>query len=78
MPVHRLEQRLARREMPVERADADAGSSGDRLEAGVGPARAEDGGRRFEQQLAVAHRIGARTAGGLVLVVSFINSRTPP
>ena len=60
MAINRLEQGLARREMPVERADADACLTRNRFQARLRAAGAEDLRRRFEQKLAVADRIGAR------------------
>ena len=42
MAIDSLEQRLARREMPIERADPDAGLARDRLQAGLRAAGAED------------------------------------
>ena len=60
--IDRLEQGLARREVAVERADADAGPPGDGLQARVRAAGAENPGSRLEQPLAVADRIGARLA----------------
>ena len=57
--VHRLDERLARGEVPVQRADADAGVAGDVLEGDLGAAGGEGGGGGVDQELAVAHRVGA-------------------
>ena len=58
--IHRLEQRLAGREVPVQRADADAGPLRHRLQAGIRAAGAEHRLRRLEHTLAVAQRVRAR------------------
>ena len=58
--IHRFEQGFARGEMPVERADADAGGSRDGFEARIRTAGAEHRFCRLEHALAVANRIGAR------------------
>ena len=65
MPIDRLEQGFARREMTIERSYADAGALRHGFEAGVGAAGAEDVGRRLEQALAIADRVGASLAHGI-------------
>ena len=60
--VDSLEQRLARREMAIERADADPGGAGHGLEARIRPAGAEHVARRGKQQVPVSQRIRARFA----------------
>src|SRR5437762_1388586 len=55
-----LEQRLARREMAVKRADADPGAARHGLQAGLRAAGTEDRLRGLQQALAVANRVGAR------------------
>ena len=61
MTVDGLEQRLARWEMPVQRADADASMSSDRLKACLRASGTEDRGRGIEQALPVADRIRPRS-----------------
>ena len=61
-PIDRLEQRLAGREMPVQRADADAGVPRHGLQAGIWAAGAEHRFCRLQHPLAIADRIGARLA----------------
>ena len=60
--VHGFEQRLARREMAVERADADAGAFCHGLQARLRTAGAEHGLRSLQHALAIAHRIRAGLA----------------
>jgi EmrB/QacA subfamily drug resistance transporter len=62
MPVHGLDQRLARGEMAVEGADANTGSAGDVLERHVCAPSGKRVGGRGEQEVAVAHGVGARPA----------------
>ena len=62
VPIDRLEQRLAGREVTVERSDADAGGFRYGFEAGVRAASAENVGGHFEQPLAVALGVYARLA----------------
>src|SRR5271166_7101668 len=64
-PVYRLEQGLARREVTIERSDADASALRHGFEAGVGTAGAEDVGRRIEKALAIADCVGASLAHGI-------------
>ena len=64
--VDGLEQRLARREMAIERADADPGRAGHRLEAGVRAAGAEHVARRLQQR----SRLRSESARGLRLAFS--------
>ena len=64
--VHRLEQRFARGEMPVKRADAHAGGARDRFEACVRAAGAENRLCRLEHTLAIADGIDARLSHALV------------
>ena len=61
-----LEQILTRREVAVERPDADAGPSGHGLQARVRTARAEHGLCRLQHALAIANRIGAWLPNGSV------------
>jgi hypothetical protein len=63
VPVDRVNQRLAGREVPVERGDADAGLAGDRAHRRVNVGRHEHAGRRREQLFAVAGRVRSRRAG---------------
>ena len=68
-PIDGLEQGLARREVPIERADADTGPSRHGLQARVGAAGAEHRLRRLQHALAVADRVGAGLSnmfGGLI------------
>ena len=51
-------------EVPVERADPDAGPAGDVIERRVGPVLGERGGRRLEQLAAAAARVGAHLRAG--------------
>ena len=55
----RVDQRLARREVPVDRADSDAGAAGDLVHAERRAALRVGGARRLEHALAVAHGVGA-------------------
>jgi len=55
--------------MPVQRADADAGAFGHRLQARLGTAGAEHRLCRLEHALAIAHGVGARFAGSVGVVV---------
>ena len=64
-PIDRLEQGFARREVTIERSYADASALRHGFEAGVGAADAEDVGRRLEQALAIADRVGASLAHGI-------------
>ena len=57
--INCLEQGLARREVAIERPDADPGRPRDGLEARVRSARAEHGLRGLEQPLAITHRVRA-------------------
>src|SRR5262245_1416844 len=70
--VRRLDERGARREVTVERADADAGAPRDVLQRGVRAVLGECLDRRPEQLLAVAPRVGAQRAFG------GHNRRNPP
>jgi CO/xanthine dehydrogenase FAD-binding subunit len=58
--IDRLEQRPAGREMPIERADADAGVARHRVEAGIRSAGAEHRFRRRQHPCVIANGIGAR------------------
>ena len=58
--VRRLDQRLAGGEVPVERADADAGVLGDRVERDVGAVLGERAHGDLEQPVAVALGVGAQ------------------
>ncbi|CCV08190.1 hypothetical protein MESS2_730086 [Mesorhizobium metallidurans STM 2683] len=51
---------LARRKMPVERADADAGLAGDLFQRGIDAMRGKGRRRDLDQPIAVALRIGAQ------------------
>jgi hypothetical protein len=62
MTIHSFEQGFACRKMPIERADPDAGSAGDGLEARLGAAHAENLCRSFEQKFAIADRVGTQLA----------------
>ena len=62
--VDRLEQRFPGREVAIERSYADTGALGDRLEARLRAAGAEDARRRLEQALAIAQGIRAWLARG--------------
>ena len=82
-----LKDVLARREMAVERADADAGLARHGFEAGIRAARVEHVTRRDKQPVAIAQRIRARLAACLLrfavpIFLSFTNSlakrRHPP
>src|SRR5262249_39718782 len=64
-PIDGLEQRLARREVTIERTDTDTGPLGDRFKTRVRAARAEDRLRRFQHALAIADCVGARPPGRL-------------
>ena len=64
-PIDRLEQGFPRREMTIERSYAHPGALRHGFEAGVGAAGAEDVGRRLEQALAIADRVGAGLAHGV-------------
>ena len=55
-----LHEVLARREVPVERADADARGAGDLLHRRVRTPAREQPARRFHQARPVAERVGAR------------------
>ena len=68
--VHRLEQGLARREMAVKRADADAGGLRDGFEAGIRATGAEHDFRSFENTFAVPHGVGARLSCRLLRLIS--------
>src|ERR1700722_17033497 len=59
-PVDGLEQRLTRREVTIERPDADPGPSRHSLKARLGAAGAEHGFRSLQHALAIADRVGAR------------------
>ena len=63
--VDGLEERLARREVAIQRADADVGASGDPLQRGVLPLRGEGLTGGSEQLVVVARRVGALRALGL-------------
>ena len=63
-PVHSFDERLARGEMAVEGADAHAGSACDVLERHLGAPGGEGLSGGGQQEVAVAHRIGAGTALG--------------
>ena len=60
--VDRLDQRVARGEMPVQRADADTGSAGDVLEGDLGAPGGERLGGCGEEEIAVPDRVGAGPA----------------
>ena len=65
-----LEQRLARRKVAVERADADTGPPRHGFEARLRAAGAEDRLRRFQHALAIAERVGAGLAEGFRGLIS--------
>ena len=54
-----LHERVARREVPVERADADARAPGDLLERRLDAAFGEDLAGRGDEQLVIAPRVAA-------------------
>ncbi len=58
--VHRLEQALAGWEMPVERADTDAGGSRDSFEACFRSAGTEYDFCRLKNAFAIANGVGPR------------------
>ncbi len=60
--VDRLDQRVARGEMPVQRADADTGSAGDVLEGDLGAPGGERLGGCGEEEIAVPDRVGTGPA----------------
>src|SRR6185437_7449682 len=60
-----LIERLARRKMAIERADADAGFARDRFQARIRAAGAEYGLGRLQHAVAIPQRVGARLAGAL-------------
>jgi hypothetical protein len=61
--VHRLDERVARGEVPVEGADADAGTSGDLLERDLGTLGREGLGGLREQVLAITDRVSTERTG---------------
>jgi hypothetical protein len=62
--VDLLDQRIAGRKMPVERADSDTRRPRDLIQAGRGAGLGEARLGRVQQALTVALRVGARLAGG--------------
>ena len=62
VPVHRLDERLARREVAVEGADANTGGAGDVLERHVGAPGSERLGGRGEEEISIADGVGAGAA----------------
>ena len=65
-PIDRLEQRLARREVAIERPDADPGPFRHGLQARLRAAGAEHGLRSLQHALAIADRVGAGPANQLL------------
>jgi hypothetical protein len=66
-PVNRLEEGLARRKVPVKRANTDTGRSRDGFEARRGAASAEHGFCGREDPFAVADCVGTRLSRGLFI-----------
>jgi hypothetical protein len=64
VPVRRLDQQLPGREVPVQRADADAGVLGDPLQRRLETALRERGGRGGQDLVAVALGVRAQRALG--------------
>lgn len=61
MDDDRREKRLLRREVPIERADAEACTTGDLVDRNVDPLRRKDGLSNVEDALPISLRIGAQT-----------------
>ena len=68
--VDRLDERVPRREVAVERADSHPGRPGDRFEAGIGAPRAEHRLGDLDQPVAVPPGVGperTRRVGSIFL-----------